>query len=88
MRKSAFTESQIVEAVKRAEAGTKVTDLARELGVSAGTVHRWRSKYAGLEAAELKRLKELEEENRKLKLLVANQSLDIVALKDLLGKKW
>ena len=88
MRKSAFTESQIVEAVKRAEAGTKVTDLARELGVSAGTVHRWRSKYAGLEAAELRRLKELEEENRKLKLLVANQSLDIVALKDLLGKKW
>ena len=88
MRKSAFTESQIVEAVKRAEAGTKVTDLARELGVSAGTVHRWRSKYAGLEAAELKRLKELEEENRKLKLLVANQSLDIVALKDLPGKKW
>jgi len=83
MRKSAFSESQIVEAVKKVEAGAKVQD-----GVSAGTLHRWRSKYAGLEASELKRMKDLEDENRRLKQVVANQTLDILALKDLLGKKW
>ena len=88
MRKSAFSEAQIVEAVKRAEAGVKVQDLARELGVSVATIQRWRSKYAGLEASELKRIKQLEEENRKLKQVVANQTLDILALKDLLGKNW
>lgn len=88
MRKSAFSESQIVEAVKKVEAGAKVSDVARDLGVSVGTLHRWRSKYAGLEASELKRMKELEDENRRLKHVVANQTLDILALKDLLGKKW
>jgi putative transposase len=88
MRKSAFSESQIVEIVKRAEGGAKLVDLAREVGVSVGTINRWRSKYAGLEASELKRMKDVEEENRRLKRLVADLTLDNQALKDLLGKKW
>ena len=74
--------------MKRAEAGAKLADLAREVGVSVGTINRWRSKYAGLEASELKRMKDVEEENRRLKRLVADLTLDNQALKDLLGKKW
>ena len=88
MKKSKFTESQIIKILKEAEAGTKVADLAREHGISAQTIYNWRTKYGGLEVNEAKRLKELEEENRRLKEMVAELSLNERALKSALGKKW
>jgi len=88
MRKSRFTEAQIIGILKQAEGGAKVDDLAREHGISSQTIYNWRAKYGGLEVSEAKRLRELEEENRRLKKLVADLSLDKEALKDALGKKW
>ncbi len=88
MRKSRFTESQIIAILKAAEAGARVPDLAREHGVSAPTIYAWRAKYGGLEVSEAKRLRELEDENHKLKQMVGDLSLDIQALKSALGKKW
>ena len=88
MRKSKFTESQIIKAIKASENGQRVEDLCRELGIRAATFYGWRKKYSGMEASQLKRLKELEEENRKLKQMYADQSLDNMMLKDILSKKF
>ena len=87
MRKSKYSEHQIVGALKRAEAGVPVKDLCRELGVSSATFYQWRSKYGGMEASDLKRLKELEEENRRLKQMYADLSLDHEILKDIVERK-
>lgn len=88
MRKSKFSEHQIIGAVKRAEKGVPVKDVCRELGISSATFyHQWRSKYGGMEASDIKRLKELEEENRRLKQMYADLSLDHRILKDIVEKK-
>jgi putative transposase len=87
MRKSKFTEEQIVYAMKQAELGVPVLDLCRKYGISEQTFYRWRKKYGGLEAGELRRLKQLEDENRKLKQLVAELSLDKHVLQDVIAKK-
>jgi len=88
MRKSKFTESQIIKAIEANENGQRVEDLCRELGIRPATFYGWRKKYSGMEASQLKRLKELEEENRKLKQMYADQSLDNMMLKDILSKKF
>lgn len=88
MKKTRFTEEQIVGALKQAEAGMKVAEVCRQIGVSQHTFYYWRRKYGGLEVNEAKRLRELEAENAKLKKLVANLSLDNLALKEVLSKKW
>ena len=88
MKKSRFTEEQILGILKQVEAGRKVEEVCREHGISAATFYTWRSKYGGIELSEAKRLKALEEENNKLKVLVAELSLDNKILKDLATKKW
>ena len=88
MRKSRFTEDPIVAILKENEAGTPTKELARRHGISQGTLYNWRRKYGGLDVNEARRLKQLEDENAKLKKLVAEQALDIVCLKDVLSKKW
>ena len=87
MRKSKFTEEQIIYALKQAELGVPVLDVCRKYGVSEQMFYRWRKKYGGLEAGELRRLKQLEDENRKLKQLVADLSLDKHVLQDVIAKK-
>jgi putative transposase len=87
MRKSKFTEEQIVYALKQAELGVPVLDVCRKYGVSEQTFYRWRKKYGGLETGELRRLKQLEDENRKLRQLVADLSLDKHVLQDVIAKK-
>lgn len=88
MRHSRFTEAQIIAILKRVEAGQKVADVCRTEGISEATYHRWKTKYGGLDVNEARRLKHLEDENRRLKHLVAELTLDNVALKDVLAKKW
>jgi len=87
MKKQRFTEEQIAFALRQAENGTAVTEITRKIGVSEQTFYRWKRQYAGLGVAELRRLKHLEEENRKLKQLVADLSLDKKMLQDVLSKK-
>lgn len=87
MRKSKFTESQIVHTLKQVEAGRQVKDVCRELGISEGTYYVWKSKYGGMEAADIRRLKELEEENSRLKRMYADLALEVTALKDVIAKK-
>jgi putative transposase len=87
MRTSKFTESQIVSILKQADAGMPVKDLCRQAGISTATYYQWKSKYGGLEASELRRVKELEAENAKLKRMYAEMALDNAALKDLIAKK-
>jgi putative transposase len=88
MKKSRFTEDQIVGLLKEQEAGVAVAELCRRHGVSSPTFYKWKAKYGGLEVSEARKLKALEDENAKLKRMVADAMLDNVALKDLLGKKW
>ncbi len=88
MGKVNYTEEQIVAALRRVEGGTPATEVCRKLGVSENTFYRWKRKFAGLGIAELRRLKQLEEENRKLKQLVADLSLDKHMLQEALRKNW
>ncbi len=83
-----YTEEQIIRILKEVEGGASIADVCRKYGVSEQTVDRWRSKYGGLEPSELQRLRELEAENSRLKRIVAQQVLDMDALKELLSKKW
>ena len=87
MKKSQFTPQQIAFAVQQAEAGVAVEEVCRKLGISQQTFYRWKKKFAGLGVAEVRRLKLLEEENKKLKSLVADLSLDKQILQDVLSKK-
>lgn len=86
--KKRYTEEHIIKAIKKHEAGAKVEEICREMGISIGTLYNWRSKYAELEVNEAKRLKELEAENNKLKKLLADKMLEVEAMKDVLSKKW
>ena len=88
MKKSKFSDEQIIAILKQIEGGLPVPEACRQHGISDQTIYRWRSKFGGLEASEAKRLRELEDENRKLKRLVADLSLDCVALKDALSGKY
>ena len=87
MRKSRFSEAQIVVVLKQAEAGVPIRDLLRKYGISEQTFYRWRKKYGGLEASEVQELKQLREENRRLKGLVADLTLDKQILQEVLSKK-
>ena len=83
-----YTEAQIIGFLKQVDAGAKVGDVSREYGFSEHSYYRWRAKYGGLDVSEAQEKRRLEEENRRLKHIVADQALDIVALKSALGKKW
>lgn len=87
MRKSKFTENQIVQTLKQVEGGRQVKDVCRELGISEATYYSWKSKYGGMEASDVRRLKELEAENVRLKRMYADLALENTALKDVIAKK-
>ena len=87
MKKSRFTETQIVSILKQADAGMAVKDVCRQAGISQATYYQWKSKYGGMEASDLKRVKELEAENSRLKRLYADLALENAAMKDLIAKK-
>jgi putative transposase len=87
MKKSKFSESQIIGILKEVEAGRMVKEVCRERGISDATYYQWKSKYSGMEASDIKRLRELEEENRKLKMMVADLSLENRAIKEVFGVK-
>ena len=88
MKGKRYTEEQIIRILKEVELGKKIAQVCREHGVSEQTVYRWRSKFSGMDVAELRRLKELEAENHQLKSIVAEQAVDIRLLKEINAKKW
>jgi putative transposase len=88
MKRSRFTEEQIIGILREQEAGSKAADLCRKYGMSEATLYNWKAKYGGMEVSDAKRLKALEDENAKLKKLLAESMLDASALHDLLSKKW
>jgi len=88
MRKSRFSEEQIIAILKELDAGVPGTELARRHSVNKNTIYNWKKKYGGMEASDARRLRQLEDENRRLKKIVADQALDLTALRDVLGKKW
>ena len=88
MKRKRFTEEQIISAIKAHEAGEKVADICRRIGVAEGTFYNWRARYGGMEINEAKRLKDLEAENAKLKKLLADKLFEVEAMKDVLSKKW
>lgn len=88
MKRSKFSEEQIVAILREQEAGSKTVDVCRKHGVSTAAFYAWKAKYGGMDVSETKRLKALEDENARLKRLLADAMLDNTALKDLLGRKW
>ena len=88
MKPRRFTEEQIIGILKQAQAGIKIIDLCRTHGISDATFYTWRSKYGGMEVSDAKRLKQLEDENKQLKQLLADTMLENRAIKDVLSKKW
>ncbi len=88
MKRIKHTEEQIIRVLKRYEAGEKAADLAREVGITLATFYNWKSKFSGMDVSDAKKLRAFEEENRRLKRLVADLSLDIVMLKEVNSKKW
>lgn len=88
MKRSRFTEEQIIGILKEHEAGVPVAELCRKHGVSNASLYKWKAKYGGMDVSEARKLKALEDENARLKKLLADSMLDNAALKDLLGKKW
>lgn len=88
MKKSRFSEEQIIQIIAEGSAGGKIEELCRKHGISKGTYYEWKSKFGGMTVSEARRLRALEGENAKLKRLVADQALDIIALKDVISRKW
>ena len=88
MKRSRFSEEQIISILKQQESGVATADVCREHGISSATFYKWKAKFGGLEVSDARRLKALEDENGKLKKLLAEQMLDMAAMKELLSKKW
>lgn len=88
MKNKRYSDEQKVKILKEVDSGVPVKEVLRKHGVSSPTYYKWRSKFSGLEVSDVKKMRDLEDQNRKLKQMVADQALDIVALKDVLSKKW